>query len=43
MKQRAEYENFDRTIQKLIKVPHTEIKAKLDAEKKAKKQRKRRK
>jgi len=32
-----EYENFDRTMRDLVKVPHSEIKAKLDAEKKAKK------
>jgi hypothetical protein len=32
-----EYKNFDRTMQALIKVPHSEIKAKLNAEKKAKK------
>jgi len=34
-----EYKNFDRTMQALIKVPHSEIKAKLDAEKAAKKRR----
>jgi len=32
-----EFEKFDRTMQSLMKVPHSEIKAKLDAEKKAKK------
>jgi hypothetical protein len=32
-----EYKNFDRTMRELMKVPHSEIKAKLDAEKKAKK------
>jgi hypothetical protein len=32
-----EYSKFDRTMRALMKVPHTEIKAKLDAEKKAKK------
>jgi len=31
-----EFENFDRTMRELIKVPHSEIKAKLDAEKAAK-------
>ena len=30
-----EYENFDRTMRDLVKVPHGEIKAKLDAEKSA--------
>ncbi len=38
-----EYENFDRTMRKLIRVPHAEIKAKLDAEKRAKEQKKKRK
>lgn len=32
----SEFENFDRTMQGLIKIPHSEIKAKLDAEKAAK-------
>jgi len=32
-----EFENFDRTMHELIKVPHSEIKAALDAEKAAKK------
>ena len=31
-----EYESFDRIMRKLISVPHSEIKAKLDAEKAAK-------
>lgn len=35
-----EFENFDRTMRELIKVPHGELKAKLDAEKKAKKRKK---
>jgi len=35
-----EYENFDRTMREIIKVPHSEIKAKLDAEKAAKKRKK---
>ncbi len=30
-----EYKNFDRTLRKLLKASHGEIKAKLDAEKKA--------
>jgi hypothetical protein len=36
----SEYENFDRTMRELITVPHSEIKAKLDAEKRAKEKRK---
>jgi hypothetical protein len=28
-----EYENFDRTMRELMKVPHSEIKSALDAEK----------
>jgi hypothetical protein len=32
-----EFENFDRMMQKLIKVPHSKIKAKLEAEKVEKK------
>ncbi len=28
-----EFEQFDRTMKELLKVPHSEIKAKLDAEK----------
>jgi len=35
-----EFQNFDRTMRELIKVPHSEIKDKLDAEKKDKAQRK---
>lgn len=31
-----EFENFDKTMRELMKVPHSEIKAKLDAEKAAK-------
>ena len=33
----TEFENFDRTMRELIKVPHEEIKKQLDAEKNAKK------
>jgi hypothetical protein len=40
MDKKSEYENFDRTMRQLMKVPHSEIKAKLDAEKKAKAQKK---
>jgi hypothetical protein len=32
-----EFGNFDRIMRNLMKVPHDEIKSKLDAEKKAKK------
>ena len=35
-----EYQHFDQTMRELMKVPHSEIKAKLDAEKKAKKRKK---
>ena len=31
-----EFENFDRTMRELIKVPHEEIKSQLEAEKSAK-------
>jgi hypothetical protein len=37
MKKPNEYENFDRTMQQLMRVPHSKIKVKLDAEKAAKK------
>jgi hypothetical protein len=36
MKKADEFENFDRTMRELMKVSHSEIKAKLDAEKSAK-------
>lgn len=36
-----EYERFDNMMQRLIRVPHAEIKAKLDAEKRAKARKKR--
>jgi hypothetical protein len=36
----SEFQNFDNTMRQLIKVPHSEIKAALDAEKAAKKKRK---
>jgi hypothetical protein len=35
-----EYDNFDRTMRELVKVPHSEIKARLEAEKAEKKKRK---
>ncbi len=38
--QSREFENFDNTMRQLMKVPHSEIKAALDAEKAAKKKRK---
>jgi hypothetical protein len=37
MTKNKEYENFERAATELLKVPHDEIKAKLEAEKKAKK------
>lgn len=37
MKNTSEFERFDTTMRKLMSVPHSEIKAKLDAEKAAKK------
>jgi len=43
MKRSKEYENFERTMTELLKVPHSVIKAKLDAEKAAKKRKKSRK
>ena len=36
MKPSKEFETFDRGMRELIKVPHSVIKARLDAEKKAK-------
>lgn len=36
----GEYENFDRIMCEVLKVPHSEIKAKLDEEKRAKKRKK---
>lgn len=35
-----EFEKFDETMRRLLQVPHSEVKAKLDAEKKAKKRKK---
>jgi hypothetical protein len=42
-KNSGEFDNFDRTMRALMKIPHSEIKAKLDAEKadKAKRPKKR--
>jgi hypothetical protein len=39
-KDKTEYENFEHTMRELMKVPHSEIKAKLDEEKAAKKKKK---
>ena len=36
-----QFDNFDRTMRELISVPHSEIKAALDAEKAAKQKKKR--
>ena len=36
MKNNKELENFNQTMDKLLKVSHADLKAKLDAEKKAK-------
>ncbi len=35
-----EFENFDNAMEQLLKVPHSEIKKKLDAEKEEKRKRK---
>jgi hypothetical protein len=40
MKKDNEYEKFDRAVRVLLKVPHAEIKAKLEEEKAAKKRKK---
>jgi hypothetical protein len=37
VKKTVEFDKFDRTMEQLLKVPHSEIKSKLDAEKAAKK------
>ena len=42
MKSKTEYEKFTDLMSGIMKVPHSEIKAKLDAEKKAKEQKKQR-
>jgi len=39
-KQSSEFGRFDKTMRGLLEVPHAEIKAKLDAEKVAKKRKK---
>jgi hypothetical protein len=43
VKKKSEYENFSQLVDKVLSVPHSEIKAKLDAEKRAKKRKKSRK
>jgi hypothetical protein len=40
MRKSPEYERFDHAMEQLLKVPHSEIKKKLDAEKAAKRKRK---
>ena len=40
MKTKTEYDKFSDLMGKLIKVPHSAVKAKLDAEKRAKKRKK---
>jgi hypothetical protein len=40
MKAEHEYDRFEHLVGGILKVPHSEIKAKLDAEKKAKKRKK---
>jgi len=43
MRKKKEFERFADLVGKLLKVPHSELKAKLDAEKAAKKRKKSRK
>lgn len=38
MKKTTDYQRFNETMEKLLKVPHSQIKAELEAEKKAKKE-----
>jgi hypothetical protein len=40
MKKTKEYDNFENLARRIISVPHSEVKAKLDAEKAAKKRKK---
>jgi hypothetical protein len=40
MKRETEFQKFDNTMRQLMKVPHSEIKAALDAEKREKQKRK---
>jgi hypothetical protein len=39
-KRTTQFQNFSQTVAELLKIPHSEIKAKLDAEKQAKKRKK---
>ena len=41
MSEKSQFSNFDETMKKLISVPHSEIKAALDAEKAEKRKKKR--
>jgi hypothetical protein len=43
MRESSEFSRFDRTMRDLMSVPHSEIKAALEAEKAAKKRKKKRK
>ncbi len=43
MRDKSQFQAFDRTMRQLMSVPHSEIKAALDAEKAAKKKEKKRK
>jgi hypothetical protein len=40
MKSKSEFKNFTALVDKVLSVPHSEIKAKLDAEKRVKKRKK---
>ena len=40
MKKNSEYDNFSDLVDQVLKVPHSEIKSKLDAERAAKKRKK---
>ncbi len=40
MRKRSEYESFEHTMREILKVPHSEIKEKLEAEKRDKAKRK---
>jgi hypothetical protein len=42
-KRKSEYDNFQRTVAALLKVPHEEIKTKLDEEKKTRDKKKQKK
>lgn len=42
-KKQSQYTTFDRMMRKLLSIPHREVKAKLDAERAAKKRKKSRK